>query len=197
MGEICGCCRSALGGNEHGGGEGAECKRAGTYNQIADENLHNLGLEAGAAGEHALQDVDQDMAKGGADESTVDSHLGDARGEVMAMLVPVLCDPRGEELLQGGESARGQHLGAQRIGLQLLDVGLAGLLGQWQWPCKSKAIAANDGAGLDVWTYSKVATWAGAASEGIANFVHKTLLGWCRADGLVDVELDLRHGCGV
>ena len=62
-------------------------------------------------GEGLLKDLDQEMAERGANESTVDGHLGDARGEVVAMYVAVLGDPGGEDLLQSRQSARGEHLG--------------------------------------------------------------------------------------
>jgi hypothetical protein len=94
------------------------------YNQVADEDLHNLGLETLAPAEHLLQDADEDVAERGADEGAVDGHLGHARREVVALLAPVVGDPRGEELLQAGEGARGEHLGAQRVLLELLQVGL-------------------------------------------------------------------------
>ena len=47
-----------------------------TYNQIANENLKNLGLETCAAGEDLLQDANEDVAEGGADEHSVQRHLG-------------------------------------------------------------------------------------------------------------------------
>lgn len=40
------------------------------------------------------------------------------------MLIAVLCEPRGNEFLSAGQGAGGQHLGAQRVRLQLVDVGL-------------------------------------------------------------------------
>jgi hypothetical protein len=98
--------------------------RARTHNEIADENLHDLGLETLAAAEHLLQDANEDVAERRADEGTVDGHLGDTRGEVVAVLAPVVGDPRGEELLQTRQRARGEHLGAQRVLLQLLEIGL-------------------------------------------------------------------------
>lgn len=64
------------------------------------------------------------MAQGSADQGTVGGHLGHARGEVVAMLVAVLGQPRGEELLGAGEGSGRQHLGAQRVRLELLDIGL-------------------------------------------------------------------------
>lgn len=94
------------------------------YDQIADENLHDLSFEALAPAEDLLEYADKNMAKRGTDEGAVEGHLGNARGEVVTALAPVMSDPRGEELLQTREGARGQHLGAQRVLLQLLEVGL-------------------------------------------------------------------------
>lgn len=71
-----------------------------TYHQIADENLHNLGLEALAPLEDLLQKADQDMAKGRADDGAVQGHLWHARSEIVARLAPVVGDPRCKELLQ-------------------------------------------------------------------------------------------------
>lgn len=64
-----------------------------TYHQVADKNLENLGLQAGSASEQALQDIDEDVAQGSADKGAIDGHLRNACGEVVAILVPVLCDP--------------------------------------------------------------------------------------------------------
>ena len=64
------------------------------------------------------------MAEWCADERTVCSHLGHPRGEVVAMLVTILGKPRGEELLKASESTGCEHLCAQRILLELIDVGL-------------------------------------------------------------------------
>jgi len=64
------------------------------------------------------------VAQGRADEGAVDGHLGHARGEVVAGPAPVVRDPRGQELLQAREGARREHLGAQGVALQLLEVGL-------------------------------------------------------------------------
>lgn len=78
-------------------------KGCGAYNQVADEDLHDLGLDAGTALEELLQDADKDMAKRGSNQSTVDGHLGHTRGEVVAALAPVVGDPRREEFLQTRE----------------------------------------------------------------------------------------------
>ena len=67
--------------------------RASTYNQIADENLQNLGLQALAALEDLLEQADEDVAQGRADERAVEGHLRDTRGEVVAALAPVMRDP--------------------------------------------------------------------------------------------------------
>lgn len=40
----------------------------------------------------------------------------------MTRLAPVVGDPRGQELLETRQSTRSQHLGAQRVALQLLEV---------------------------------------------------------------------------
>lgn len=57
----------------------------------------------------------------------------------MAVLAPVVGDPRGEELLQARQGARGEHLGAQRVLLQLLQVHL-------RWDGRvSRARGANAG----------------------------------------------------
>ena len=100
-----------------------KCGRA-AYDQIADENLQDLGLEALAASEDLLEDADEDVAERGADEGAVQGHLGHARGEVVAVLAAVVGNPRGKELLQAREGARGEQLGAQPGPLQVLQVGL-------------------------------------------------------------------------
>jgi hypothetical protein len=96
-----------------------------THDQVADENLHDLGLQALAALEDLLQQADEDVAQGRADHGAVQGHLGHARGEVVAALAPVVRNPRREELLQARQRARGEDLGAQRVALQLLEVRLA------------------------------------------------------------------------
>lgn len=64
------------------------------------------------------------MAQRRANERTVDGHLGHATGEVVARLVAVFGDPRGQELLQGSKRSRGEHLGLERVFLELLQVPL-------------------------------------------------------------------------
>lgn len=100
-----------------------------TYNQVADQDLEDLGLKAGAAGEDLLQDSDEDVAEGRGDEHAVERHLGDARGEVVAMLADIVGQVGGEEFLETREHTRGEHLGAQRVVLELLEVGLHTFLG--------------------------------------------------------------------
>jgi hypothetical protein len=43
----------------------------------------------------------------------------------VAALAPIMGDPRGEELLQTGQGSGGEHLGAQRVALQLFEVCLS------------------------------------------------------------------------
>ena len=95
-----------------------------TYDQVADENLKDFGFQTLTAREHLLQDLDQEMPKGRADESAVGSHLGDSGTEVMTVLARILCDPRSEDFLERSQRSRREHLGPQRIALQLLQVGL-------------------------------------------------------------------------
>lgn len=116
-----------------------------TYNQITDENLQNLGLQAGAALEDLLESPDKEVADGGADQGTVGGHLGDAGSEVVAVLVAVLREPRGDELLSTGEGTGSQHLGAQRVVLELLDVGLSQMLVSFR-----RSASAIRGVGYDM-----------------------------------------------
>lgn len=64
------------------------------------------------------------MAQGRGDEHAVQRHLRDARAEVVAVLADIVGEPRGQQLLQTREHTGGEHLGAQRVVLQLLEVGL-------------------------------------------------------------------------
>jgi len=81
------------GHHDHGHGREA-------YHQVADEDLEDLGLEARSAAEHLLQEGDEDMANGSANKRAIDGHLGDSRGEIMALLAPVVGNPRCKKLLQ-------------------------------------------------------------------------------------------------
>ncbi len=69
-------------------------RQSGTHYEIADENLHNLGLETLAALEDLLQEADEDVSQGRADHGAVQGHLGNARREVVSRLAPVVRDPR-------------------------------------------------------------------------------------------------------
>jgi hypothetical protein len=93
-----------------------------TYNQIANEDLENLGLQTCAAGEDLLQDANEDVAEGRGDEHSVQRHLGDARAEVVAVLADIVGDPRSQQFLQTGEHTGGEHLRAQRVLLELEEV---------------------------------------------------------------------------
>lgn len=95
-----------------------------TYDYVADENLEKLRLQAGSVLEGLLQYPDEEVAHRSADESTVHRHLGDARGEVVAILVSVLGEPRSKNFLETGESTGCQHLGPEGVLLELLDIGL-------------------------------------------------------------------------
>jgi len=67
------------------------------------------------------------MAERCADERAVHGHLGHATSEVVSRFVAVLCDPRGQELLQGREGTRCEHLGLERVLLEFLQVPLSHL----------------------------------------------------------------------
>lgn len=99
-----------------------------TYHQVADHDLDDLGPETNATLEELLEEPDEKVAQGSADQGTIRGHLGHARGEVVAMFVAVLGQPRCEEFLSSGEGTGSEHLGAQRVRLELLDVGLKQLL---------------------------------------------------------------------
>lgn len=95
-----------------------------TYDQVADEDLEDLGLETGATSEDLLENADEDMAQRGGNEHAVERHLRDARAEVVAVLADIVSEPRSEKFLQTGEHTRSEHLSAQRVLLQLLEIGL-------------------------------------------------------------------------
>lgn len=95
-----------------------------TYNQIADQDLQDLSLQAGPASEDLLENADEEMAERRSDKHAVKDHLRHAGAEVMAMLADVVGNPRGKQLLQTRERTRGEHLRAQRVRLQLLEVEL-------------------------------------------------------------------------
>lgn len=64
------------------------------------------------------------MAQRGGDEHAIEGHLRDARAEVVAVLANIVSEPGGEQFLHTGEDTGGEHLGAQRVLLQLLEIGL-------------------------------------------------------------------------
>lgn len=94
----------------------------------------------------------------------------------MAILVAVVSDPRSEHFLETRERARSDHLGAQRVGLQLAQIGLHSDSQSW-----SHRYGIDD-------THSQVAAGTSTASEGIAGLDLRA------AYRLLDVELDRRHG---
>lgn len=95
-----------------------------THHQVGHNDLQDLGLQACPACKELLQDGDHDMSQRRADKGTVDCHLGHAAREVVAMLITVLRNPRGQELLERAERAGCDHLRAQRVLLELLQVPL-------------------------------------------------------------------------
>lgn len=64
-------------------------------------------------------------------ERAIDGHLGHAAVDVVAVLAAVASDVRGEHFLQGGEGAGCEHLGAEGVGLELVEVGLGRVLAVW------------------------------------------------------------------
>lgn len=95
-----------------------------TYDQIADQDLQDLSLQAGPASEDLLKNANEEVAERGADEHAIEDHLGHARTEVMAVLADIVGDPRGDEFLRPREHTGSEHLSAQRVRLQLLQVHL-------------------------------------------------------------------------
>jgi hypothetical protein len=125
------------------------------------------------------------------DEGAVEGHLRHARRKVVPVLALVLRDPRRENLLEPGERARSQHLRAQRIGLQLLEVCLH---------CVSVGFVSTRQR-----TYREVAIGPAACRKLLSKFVRKTLvlpafergaagLGDLGGDRLL-LELDVGHDC--
>jgi len=64
------------------------------------------------------------VTQGRGDKHAVQGHLRDARAEIVTVLADIMSEPRGEQFLHTREHTRGEHLGAQRVVLQLLEVGL-------------------------------------------------------------------------
>jgi len=61
--------------------------------EIADENLEDLRLQAGSPGEHFLEYADEDMAQRSTDECTICHHLWNPGCEVVSILVAILGNP--------------------------------------------------------------------------------------------------------
>lgn len=95
------------------------------------------------------------MAEGRADEHSVEGHLGNARAEVVAVLADIVRNPRGQQLLQTGEDTRCEHLRAQRVLLEVEEVGLVGSIG----------ISRGSSKGMGMGSYLKVAV----CSRGLAS----------------------------
>ena len=102
----------------------------GTDDEVADEDLQDLGAQTGAALEGLLQSPYQDVAERSADKGTVGGHLGNARGEVVAVLVAVFGEKGSDELLGTGQGAGREHLGPHRVLLELVDIDLGRLCQQ-------------------------------------------------------------------
>jgi hypothetical protein len=70
-----------------------------TYNQIAEQDLKDLGLQTGPPRKDLLKNANENVAQGGADEHSVKRHLRHARAEVVAMLADIVGEPRRDEFL--------------------------------------------------------------------------------------------------
>jgi hypothetical protein len=64
-----------------------------TYDQVACENLQDLGSQASSTSKHSLKDRNENVTQRRAHEGTIHCHLGHARCEVMSILVLVVGDP--------------------------------------------------------------------------------------------------------
>ena len=95
------------------------------YDKVGNDDLENLRLQAGPASERLLEEGDHNMAERCADERAVHGHFGHTASEIVSRLVAVLRNPRGQELLQGCERARCEHLGLEGVLLELLQVPLS------------------------------------------------------------------------
>ena len=96
----------------------------GTYDEIAKENLQDLGLQACAAGKYLLEDAHEEVAQWGSDKHAVEKHFRNTGAEVVPIPADIIRDPRGQVFLSCGKHTRRQHLGAQRVLLQLTQVHL-------------------------------------------------------------------------
>ncbi|KAI7976868.1 hypothetical protein EIK77_010099 [Talaromyces pinophilus] len=63
-----------------------------TYNQIANQDLQNLGLQTRPARKDLLQNSNENVAHGRTDEHSVERHLRHAGAEVMAMLADIMSE---------------------------------------------------------------------------------------------------------
>lgn len=99
-----------------------------TNDQVADQDLENLGLEACSIGEQFLQNADEHMPKGSTNQCAVCCHFGYSRTEIVAILAAIMREPRGQDFLQCGKSTRGEHFRPQRIRLKLLEICLAAII---------------------------------------------------------------------
>ena len=70
--------------------QGGSSRAEITYDQVADQNLHNLGFQACPSLEDFLQQPDEDVTYRRANQGTIGSHFRNARGEVVAMLIAIL-----------------------------------------------------------------------------------------------------------
>lgn len=140
------------------------------------------------------------MAQRGGDEQAVQGHLGHAMAEIVAVLANIVGDPGREEFLQGREDTRGQHLGAQRVRLQLAQVKLNSFSGQQRhfrifqdepsyeftcWGCGCES------------AYSKIPSLRLSPRQTITNFVRQLLGLMAHRAGSLFLELFLefhRHG---
>lgn len=81
------------------------------------------------------------MTQRSADERAIDSHFRNTAGEISPVLGNILRNPRGEKLLQSSKRAGGEHFGAERVLLQLLEVGLRS--DSISYCCTAPAITAS------------------------------------------------------
>lgn len=105
------------------------------------------------------------MAERRADKGSIDGHLGHATGEVVAMLIAILRDPRGEKLLQRCQRAGREHLRPQGVLLQLLQVPL--------WHCQLSVHSPILSRGAQ---YCKIAIRTASLGDRVADLVHKVVL---------------------
>lgn len=107
------------------------------------------------------------MSQRRTDKGSVRRHLRHSRGEVVAMLIAILCNPRCEQFLQCGQGAGRQHLSPERVCLQLAEVSLPGQ--------KVSILSVHSGDG----TYSQISRLSRiclASCERRANLVRQFML---------------------